>query len=409
MLKKILSSSGIYLLSNMASAAMPFLFLPMFTRVMTVENFGRSGVFLAVGNVLLPLIGLGLVSYYQVEFFRRGEQPGQVAPVLGAGAVCSAVMLLICWFVMTVLNIGGGAIWGGAAALWAASMLVVQVFLGVLQVTKKAAIYGLLQFLLALSQVAVSFALVYFWSPLWQARAAGVLIAAAIMATILFAVMLSRGWLSLQQIRMEIRPLLIYCLPLLPHTIGAIFIAQSDRFVIDYYFDDKKLGIYLAALQLGLGVQLCAEAFNKAFSPYLLGRLANADILVKKALVGFLYKAGGGFMVFSLMAAIALYLLAPVILSIKTDELGAIVFFICLAGGGQGLYLLITNFVFFSGKTGALSISTATVGVINLLLMVLSISLVGIVGPAIAYMLSRFILFGMTLRLQQKCYPLPWR
>ena len=73
------------------------------------------------------------------------------------------------------------------------------------------------------------------------------------------------------------REALNFGVPLIPHVIGGFSIAAADRFIINEKLGLAAAGIYLVAVQLGMGMGLIADACNKAFVPWLYEQLKLDD------------------------------------------------------------------------------------------------------------------------------------
>jgi len=67
-----------------------------------------------------------------------------------------------------------------------------------------------------------------------------------------------------------------------------------------------------------------------------------------------------------------------------------------------------SNYVFYSKRTGLLSMSTITSGFINVGLLLLLISHMDLKGAAIAFAISMAIKFLLTWYVAQLRHPIPW-
>ena len=69
---------------------------------------------------------------------------------------------------------------------------------------------------------------------------------------------------------------------------------------------------------------------------------------------------------------------------------------------------MVTNYIFFSKKTGLLSVASISSGFINLLLLIVFVRILGLQGAAIAFALSMGIRFLLTWLIAHKRHPMPW-
>ncbi|MFX3708006.1 lipopolysaccharide biosynthesis protein, partial [Streptococcus suis] len=83
------------------------------------------------------------------------------------------------------------------------------------------------------------------------------------------------------------------------------------------------------------------------------------------------------------------FLVGPVIISLVVGdeyrEAGNVIGWLCLGQVFGGMYLMVTNYVFYSKKTGMLSLITISSGLLNLLTMIILVNYLGIEGAGIAF------------------------
>ncbi len=72
------------------------------------------------------------------------------------------------------------------------------------------------------------------------------------------------------------------------------------------------------------------------------------------------------------------------------------------------MYLMVTNYIFYSKRTALLSASTITAGLVNVGLLVVLISLMGLKGAAVAFAISMAFKFLMTWFVANLRHPMPW-
>jgi O-antigen/teichoic acid export membrane protein len=85
---------------------------------------------------------------------------------------------------------------------------------------------------------------------------------------------------------------LAYSLPLIPHTLAGLILAQMDRLLIDRYIGRSEAGLYTLAYQIGELVTLIWTATNAAWVPWFYEQMAKKnDWLIRRRanqyLIGF--------------------------------------------------------------------------------------------------------------------------
>nr|ELR5257561.1 polysaccharide biosynthesis C-terminal domain-containing protein [Providencia rettgeri] len=197
-------------------------------------------------------------------------------------------------------------------------------------------------------------------------------------------------------------------LPLLPHVFGLFLLSSIDRFFISKKYGLSEAGIYMMAFQISLGMIILFDALNKAITPYLFKMLARNSKSDLYKIVKYSYLL---FLACLILGSIA-YILSPYFVIIiggdKYIEATLIVPILCLGQAFQGMYLIVTNYIFYTKKTYLLSIVTISSGIINIILIIILMNEMGILGASIAFAISMFIRFISTWLLSQKVFPLPW-
>jgi Na+-driven multidrug efflux pump len=72
------------------------------------------------------------------------------------------------------------------------------------------------------------------------------------------------------------------------------------------------------------------------------------------------------------------------------------------------MYLMLTNYVFFSKRTGLLSLASISSGALMLWLLPVFTKSHGITGAAMAFAAGMFVRFVLTWWLAQVRHPMPW-
>lgn len=104
------------------------------------------------------------------------------------------------------------------------------------------------------------------------------------------------------------------------------------------------------------------------------------------------------------MAPPLLILIAGEKYSAAVDVIG----WLALGQAFHGMYMMVTNYIFYSKRTGLLSLSTITAGLINVWLLMILIPFMGLKGAAIAFAISQSIKFLLTWYIAHLRHPMPW-
>lgn len=410
---KFFGNAGIYLGANILNAGIPFLLLPVLTRVLTPADYGTLAMFGIVLSVVGAFTGLSVhgaigVRYFQMETAALAEYVGACVGILVVST--SVIFLLVALFGEWLSSVSGvPSDWLLVAVILSGFQFLANIRLSLWQVSGEAKKYGAFQITQSLLNATVSLVLILMIGMAWEGRALGQSV-----AVILFGV-IALWWLLKDSLlrypagwRKHSRDALTFGIPLIPHVIGGLLIVAADRFIIVRLLDVAHAGIYMVALQVGQALGLITESFNKAYAPWLMKNLTKPTDSLRISIVRGTYI----YFVLVITIAAAFGLLAPMFLNFLVGEsfqaAGNVVIYIALGFAFGGCYYMVTNYIFFESKTKLLALVTFVSGLINIPLMFALTEHNGIVGAGQAFMLTQALSFFGTWWLAQKVHPMPW-
>lgn len=408
-----MGAAGIYVLANTINAAIPFFLLPILTRVLTPTDYGIVAMFAIVVSIMGALSGLSVHGAIGVRFFQLNEiqMSRYVGSCLLILAVTTVVLLALVYITRHWLEMitGVPGDWILVAVLVASAQFVINIRLSLWQVKRRPTVYGVFQVSQSGLNGSFSLVLVLIAGMAWQGRALGQTVA-AILFMLLALTLLWRGREVARPINGEdARDAIGFGLPLVPHALGGLMIVTVDRLMISNMLDVAQTGIYMVGLQLGMVLGLVADAFNRAYAPWLMGSLGTPDVQRDRRIVQGTYLY---FFVVAL-AALALAMLAPFLLVFlvgpEFQQAASVVIYITIGFALGGMYLMVTNYIFYASKTGYLAIITFAAGLLNFIATYFLIKANGLVGAAQGFMLAQAFMFFGAWFVAQRVHPMPWR
>lgn len=410
----LLSDSATYLFSNVLAAAIPFLLLPILTRYLTPSEYGEIAVFQTLLAGLGALIGFSAQGAAGIKYYDDKLPQTEFRYFMGN---CLLVLVL-----STALVLLGAVIFGQSLSEWLAiktrwvflsvfvssASFVTTMLMGQWQVRKQARNYGIFQVSQSLFNMLLSVLLVVHFSQgaagrIWVLSVTPV--AYAVMALfILYRVnLVAFAWRP-----KYFREILAFGVPLIPHSAGAFLLGSVDRLVINDKLGLAQVGVYMVAVQLTAAMGLVFDAINNAYVPWLFERLKRNRMDEKLQIVRWTYAYCTSLLGVAALAFLVgpslLILIAGEKYSAATDVIG----WLALGQAFNGMYFMVTNYIFYSKRTGLLSLSTVTSGLINVGLLVILISFMGLKGAAVAFAISMTIKFLLTWRIAHLRHPMPW-
>ena len=411
----ILKGIGVYLTSNILNALIPFLLLPILTRNLSVADYGQVVMFQTFLSAISAIVGLNTIGaanrkYYdgnvdQLVLMRFNGSCFQI--LLVSFLLLSLVGILFKAQLAKLLSIPDG--WVLYAVLGASFLFITNMRLGQWQIRNKAKLFGLLQVGSGIINMLLSVIFVVFLQQSGEGRIDAIVISSALSAVLSIVLLYRDRLIDVFSFRLtDIKEALHFGIPLLPHSFGMLLLSMSDRFIINHKLGVADVGIYMVALQLSSALAVIFDAINKAFVPWLFDRLKNECFFEKLKIVKVTYC----YMLSLLFIALLAFFIAPYIVVMiagdKYIETGRIIGWVCLGQIFSGMYLMVTNYIFYAKKTQYLSLTTIISGMLGVALLFIGVTYFSLLGAAVAFALAKCIHFVFTFYISNKAYPMPW-
>lgn len=410
--KDFLYSTFIYGLSNGLSAVSPFLILPILTSVLTREEFGKYSNFLFLVGVLTVLIGLNIHGSVSVNFFKLSKDrfaqfvSNCLFVTILSFILCSIIVGLIAPNISSYLKVNDDMV--NIATLVGFFNALFISCLSILQASGKPLGFLKLKFFQIMVDVFLTIALVVLFTLGMNGRltAYSTAIVGASILSIFFIFRL--GFFKLSIKKKYAAKALAFGVPLLPHAISGMMIMYIDRIVITKLIGVGATGVFMAGLQVAMIMLLFIEPINKAFKPWLYNKLSSENCSFKPKLV----KATYFYFFLLLLLALLLYFINDyiflVLLDSKFYEAKELMIYLYLGFSFQGMYYAVTNYVFFVEKTGSLSMVSISTIIIGVFLSYILVGSLGLIGAAISFMITNFLLFIGVWFLASRKFSMPW-
>lgn len=410
---KFLGHAAAYTISNFAVAGVPFLLMPVLTRALNPEEYGAIAMFTVIVAFLAVGAGLNvhgavMVRYFDQDKFCISTYVTTALAILGStSAALGVIVLLTGPFLKKFTSLPED--WLLLAVMVAACQFIVQLLLTMLQASQKPAQFAAFRIGHALVDGAISVLLVVIFALSWEGRLIGISAAWMFSAVVAGGILFRSGWLTGSISKAYAKDALRYGVPLVPHALAGPALALADRFLVTNLLDLTATGVYMVAVQVGLILQIAADAFNKAFAPWLMAALKRKDSNRDIRIVKYTYWYFGLILTTALIAGVFSELIISTLAGEQYQSAAELIKYVLIGNAFIGMYYMVTNYIFYSRRTEILSIMTITIGVITLFLSWILIQKAGIVGAAQGFMIGQFLMFSGTWFLANRCHPMPWR
>lgn len=258
---------------------------PIFTRLLSTEEYGLYSTYLSWETVLLMVVTLSLHKAMMNLYVKYNDQEHVLSAVCGLELLLSFI-----WLVIGVLfrhQLGNLL---GISPNLVCCLFVFCIFQAVFQCWSlyKRYVYDykkliFVTLLYSAGSAFVSAFVVAFVNPTAEARA---ITATAILAAIgiaLYLVVFKRSRVFYDKNIWAFA--LGFCIPLMPHYLSEFVLQSSDKIMINYLCGSADVALYSVAYAAGSLINLITNAINSTFAPYQYQKIKSGEynLLAKRA------------------------------------------------------------------------------------------------------------------------------
>ena len=415
-LKRLLSHSALYGISDVLGRSIAFLLVPIYTNVLSTAEYGNVTLIYAFIGLMNVLFAYGMESaflrYYLLDKVRKMQvlSTGYITIIITSFGFTGLVFLLAPQIAPVISSSGSFNEYVQLAALVLGLDALNIIPFARLRGEGRATLFASLKLSKVLLELGGNIWLVVYL----DMGARGILISniagsglACLILSILTIRHLAAGWSG-----QHMKDLLKFALPYIPAAASVIIIEMIDRFMIERMMGADSVGVYSAARKLGVGMLLFVNVFRLAWQPFFLetSEQQDARAIFARVLTYFLVITGGVFL------AISLYIDDLVRL-----QIGSYTFFGSAYWTGTnlvpvflaayilyGLYVNLMAGVYIEKKTIYLPIVTGAAALTSVGANMMLIPRMGMYGAATASVLAYAVLACSLYILTRRYYPIPY-
>lgn len=405
-------SMSIYTMSNVLNALIPFLLLPILSRYLSPEQYGIYAIYILLVNGLVPITSITISRSIVRNYV--DQETIDISIYTYSCLLLSTISTLIVFIVVTIFSnsISKGLLfpqsWLWAPVIASYGQTYLAVSLGLLQMTNKPLLYGFLRISHSLLLTVITLYLVL--SLNWKEEGPILGHTLSMLAIIPFAIIIFayKGYLTFKISYVYIIDALKYGLPLIPHIIGLVIITMIDRVFINNYVGIDAVGIFSAGYQISLILFIFITSFNQAWTPWLFPKLKDGSYRNKKIIVKAVYLFFLVLIISAFLFALALTPFVEFYLDKSYIESKIVIPWLLVSFVFHGMHITMCSFLYFTKRTGILSLVTIMAALVNILLNFIFVPLNGIIGAAQASIISFFFAFVYTWYYVDNSIKLPW-
>ncbi|OGB20895.1 MAG: hypothetical protein A3I66_20055 [Burkholderiales bacterium RIFCSPLOWO2_02_FULL_57_36] len=409
--KGIFGSAIVYTIANVLSAGIPFLLLPILTRVLSPTDYGLVTIFTITVGIFGVFTGCSVhgavgIRYFQLPPKVLAEYVGACNWILLASTTIVSGLVFVCGKWLAEIT-GLPREWLLLGVVMSGAQFVINIGLSLWQVRSEAKQYGTFQVSQSLVNAGVSLLFVLGLGMAWQGRVLGQAIATLVFAVIAILFLFRRNLMAMpKSLKVHVKDALGFGVPLIPHALGGLLIATADRWIIGKVYGAAEVGIYAVAIQVAMGLTLICEAAFRAVHPWLIQNAQTSKD--RRQLVIFIYKILG----MAIAGCFLYYLFAwftyPYLVSDQFQDGRSLLPILVLATFFRCCYHGTAIFINVANRNGLLARNTLIAGLLGLSSTYVLVQHLGILGAAIGLMIGELLSFLLSWRSSAQVFPMPW-
>lgn len=409
---KLVKDSAYYTIFNFAEKSIPFLILPIITRILSKDDVGYYVLYQAIIEILLPIMSLNIDSAVLLNFYKLDEK--EFTKYFSV----SLYLFLIVYFIISLF---GFFLSGLISALlmfpifWLNFLFFIVLFRFTTQLRQnlwrikyKLKNYGIFTIGISILKNGIALVLVFFTDLGWKGLIIGHMAGYFVFAIYAMFTFYQENLIRFTKNLAYIKDILKVGIPLSLHKLGLWLGNAANRIIITSLLGTAATGNYGIGATFGIMVTLIEDAFTKAFVPHLFDKLQNITENKKVEIVKLSYYVYFVLIVISAIIFVVGYFSVGIIFGNQYLETREFILPLVLAAMFKGFYKLHIGFIMFTKITYKITQITLATGILNIALAYLMIQQFGLLGAAYSMLIITFLHYVLSFYVGNKLIPMPW-
>ena len=404
------ANMNIYFISSIIQNLIPFFALPIITMYIIPSEYSLIAMFGLMISFFSAFVGINSYGAISRKFIDRETLN---FPVYIGNAIVIYVISIVIMIVVTFLFVDElqdctklNSYWLFMALLASSLQFFITICLTLLQMKNESIMYGIFNIIRSLFNTSLILLFVIFYNKGWEGYLEANILSFFIFSTISLFLLLKHKEFKIFFNYEYFIHILKFGIPLIPHVLGGIAIAMTDRILLINLRGNEETGIYQLGWQMALPISLLIESFKNGYIPWLFSKLKEKTQNKKVVIVTYLM-----ILAIFFIATLFIFIITFIIntffneLYIKSTE---VIPYLIYGLALNGAYYTVGLIISYAEKTSLLAILTFSSGVLNFLFSYYLILENGMIGAAQGTFLAYLITFLMTWVLSSRVHSMPW-
>lgn len=379
----------IYTISNLIVKGIAFLTTPIFTRLMSQNEYGQFSSIASWANIISILVTLGLYSSISRAKYDYGDKINEYMSTI---IILGNIVTIICWIIIEskisffedIFSMN--RVYIRAILMYAMFSPSIQTLIEKNRMFNEYKQVIVITWVTLLASTGSSLALVIIMNNKLTGIIFGNYLVVAMVAIIFWLFIIINGrCFSFKYCKYAC----ILAVPLIFHQLSGVLLNSSDRIIIEQLCGGKDAALYSLAYTIAMMITVLLSSLNQAWIPWLYDRLETKEFKYIKSVAK-------KYSIFFTMGCIFLMLIGPelVLLFGGKSYLEAIYVIppVCMAIELQFFYTFYVNIEFFLKKMIYVSLATILATIINIALNYLFIPKFGYIVASYTTIVGYFFM-----------------
>lgn len=408
----LFKNSLIYLGSSILNRAIPFLMLPILTKYLTPTEFGIWAVFQVFISFFMPIIGMNSQSNITRSFHKRKKEIlvkiiFSLILLLTVTSFFSSLLIFLIFLIFdNLFNIEYKYF----------MLLPILVFVQMINLfnltiyrnVNKVYSYGIFEIGISFVNILTATVMIVFFNFSWDGMVYSILFAHLLFSFFSLLSMRNNGYLKFDFNKTILKKIFLVSLPLIPHALADVLIQLSDRLFIQSILSSADVGIYTVATYFASILYIITTSFNKSWTPYMMKSLSSNLESEKIKVVKYTYLYFPVMFVIYIILIVFSYFALPIIVDPQYKDAFYLIPWIAIGFLIRGSYSMIFPYFIYKGNTKILAKIAFLGAFINIILNYFLINIYGLIGAAIATIISFCFMTAVSWWKANRIYPMPW-
>lgn len=414
--KGVVKQALIYTITDGLSKAMSFLLLPLISVYLLPEQLGIAANFDVLQNILMLIAGQAIVNSIPYFYYERNRT--QVAVLISSLLfliiIANIIFAFVIFFTFPIIEnyLQLGLVLQLLTTVSVVAHLLTSIDVVLFRLEEKPYAFSILQ----ISQTSIMIILLFIFVVYLRLEAIGKIMstvcAFSVMALVHIVLLIRRGYITLKISLAEVKRLLKFGIPLLPHSLSFWFKSGVDKIVVTSFCGLAVNGLYSMALSFAAIYSIFFRAFQNAYVPYLQKRLNKMTTLNEKTekrnIVILTYKIFSGALVLYIAVVLVCWIAINYFLSEKYIDSFQFIPWLLLGLTIQTMYNLVVEFPYSVKKTTGLGLFTFWGSLIQMGLTYVLVREIGVNGVNYSAVVGAIVTTLGVWWYSNHVYPMPW-